>query len=670
MERELKDIKPDFTYVGDHETVLATGLYVFALINHTDLSVEDWDQIKYILRASVTLPENYIDDQSQDYDHAELLQDAAYSLGWISPREHIMVALRKDIRAREAYQDSSDEARSRLNLLNNAPILVPSVVNEQLRIANIEKAANFIFNNDGKIMVFIESAVKEPDPSVERIFEPDFLDDSDPVRHETINSKRSIEHDDLSFNDDTDTTIRLMDAVDDQKESESLPKNDTQKGLDLELWLSKQLNERFEAAVQIPGKTEDNVRSLSNSESSQRNNIKFYRGRDQGCQQQYDQRITSQKDDLAKQSRLLVERQNVAKIRRLEKENSIKLSIIQDLLQERINLKANRENVQVTLNSLFDRQLKLENEQASMLQYMQTENNKTLKAGQSKYSPGTRTSHATSTPRNQYTKPRTPDLPLKFRSDFTKTQMVPNTPNLKLEQQFNNSQSRSPIILKPKQFGLSEWKPELMDINMHLSKVNQAVWEARELGATESQLIRFLMRTIPETYSYLEHFIPADCQSTYEKFSSELVKTLSDRVQTQMKNFIEAQREPGEEVLRYFFRLLILYKSSNRLDGDQWMSDRCHTIAIYSKIFESLPWEVKPELTRRIEDELENNTLTIEKLKTKVTTVGKLAQRYIKKETNSLRNEINAMATSEDEEEDNEPATMTNAESGYDYEGF
>ena len=74
--------------------------------------------------------------------------------------------------------------------------------------------------------------------------------------------------------------------------------------------------------------------------------------------------------------------------------------------------------------------------------------------------------------------------------------------------------------------------------------------------------------------------------------------------------------------------------------------------------------------SRRIEDELENNTLTIEKLKTKVTTVGKLAQRYIKKETNFVRNEINAMATSKDEEEDDGPATMTNAESDCDYESF
>ena len=51
--------------VSDHEKVMATGLFDFALINFTELSPEDWNEIRHCLRA--VLPKGkYDNDHCQD----------------------------------------------------------------------------------------------------------------------------------------------------------------------------------------------------------------------------------------------------------------------------------------------------------------------------------------------------------------------------------------------------------------------------------------------------------------------------------------------------------------------------------------------------------------------------------------------------------------------------
>ena len=181
-----------------------------------------------------------------------------------------------------------------------------------------------------------------------------------------------------------------------------------------------------------------------------------------------------------------------------------------------------------------------------------------------------------------------------------------------------------PRLFEPKHFGLLKWKPEQSDISTHLDVVAQCIQEARALGATESNLIRLLMRTLPDEYFFLSQFISKEKQAKYEDFALEVAKTLSNKPQEQISSFFACTRKKGEYLLSYFYRLLTLYKSSNCLKGDDWMKDCTHVMNILHKINESLYADIKHELGRRLEKDLENGSLTIDSLKVHVAEIAKM----------------------------------------------
>ena len=128
-------------------------------------------------------------------------------------------------------------------------------------------------------------------------------------------------------------------------------------------------------------------------------------------------------------------------------------------------------------------------------------------------------------------------------------------------------------IFQPKDFGLTLWKPSEMDITTHLDIVAKCVEEARSLGATEANLVRLLMRTMPENYKFLSEFIGPEKRTNYEIFAAEVTRVLSERAPVQMATFLQAQRKAGEHLLSYFYRISTLYKSSNGLFGNKWQED-------------------------------------------------------------------------------------------------
>ena len=179
-------------------------------------------------------------------------------------------------------------------------------------------------------------------------------------------------------------------------------------------------------------------------------------------------------------------------------------------------------------------------------------------------------------------------------------------------------------IFQPKDFGLTQWKPTEMDITTHLDIVAKCVEEARSLGATEANLVRLLMRTMPENYKFLSEFIGPEKRTNYETFAAEVTRVLSERAPVQMASFLQANRKAGEHLLSYFYRIATLYKSSNGLTGNKWQEDSTHVIALLAKIYDCLYEDARAELTRRLEPHIEQNTLTIDKLKGHLVEVSKL----------------------------------------------
>ena len=177
----------------------------------------------------------------------------------------------------------------------------------------------------------------------------------------------------------------------------------------------------------------------------------------------------------------------------------------------------------------------------------------------------------------------------------------------------NNHPSGKDLVITPKQFGITVYNPENMDLLTHVEKVNQAAQEAEEFGASEKQKNRLLMKTLPPEMAYVEYFIPPEKQNSYREFSNEVVNILGDKVRIRMEQFLLIRREPEENLLKYLVRMLKLYKTQSM--GNDWEENPHLTPPVYSKVYAALTPEEKVELNIRLDGELELGKLTISKLK-------------------------------------------------------
>ena len=97
--------------------------------------------------------------------------------------------------------------------------------------------------------------------------------------------------------------------------------------------------------------------------------------------------------------------------------------------------------------------------------------------------------------------------------------------------------------------------------------------------------------------------------------------------------FMQCHRQRGEDILRFFFRLCDLFKSSKGLMGDEWQDDPTHSSHIYTKLYDSLYEGEKNELEWKLDKYLERGTLTVARLMKEVIKLNKLSRNKVRGET-------------------------------------
>ena len=186
-------------------------------------------------------------------------------------------------------------------------------------------------------------------------------------------------------------------------------------------------------------------------------------------------------------------------------------------------------------------------------------------------------------------------------------------------------QTRRPIICKPANFGLNTWNPLTTDIYVHLDKALKAGREALNVGATETSVRRMILNSLGSNCDHVENFIENAESMTLEKFAESIGSILGKKSSVQMQSFLTAQRRSGEDLLAYFTRLHMLYRSSNKLtENKDWEQDATHSMSFYSKIFDACYQAQKTELIRKTEELLEKGNLTLPRLKSVLVEVNKI----------------------------------------------
>ena len=238
-------------------------------------------------------------------------------------------------------------------------------------------------------------------------------------------------------------------------------------------------------------------------------------------------------------------------------------------------------------------------------------------------------------------KPAPPTIQLN-KKDKSKSLMKPTGPSFQEENVVNqlegdqfhltNTPLRTPVrtpsrpvICKPANFGLNTWNPLTTDIYVHLDKALKAGREALNVGATHTSVTRMILNSLGSNCDHVENFIEGADQMSLEKFSEAIGKILGKKSSVQMQSFLTAQRRSGEDLLAYFFRLQMLYRSSNKLtENSGWEEDPTHAMSFYSKIYDACYQAQKTELIRKTEELLEKGNLTLPKLKGILIDVNKI----------------------------------------------
>ena len=158
-----------------------------------------------------------------------------------------------------------------------------------------------------------------------------------------------------------------------------------------------------------------------------------------------------------------------------------------------------------------------------------------------------------------------------------------------------------------------------------MDKALKAGREALNVGATHTSVTRMILNSLGSNCDHVENFIEGADQMSLEKFSEAIGKILGKKSSVQMQSFLTAQRRSGEDLLAYFTRLQMLYRSSNKLtENSGWEEDPTHAMSFYSKIYDACYQAQKTELIRKTEELLEKGNLTLPKLKGVLIDVNKI----------------------------------------------
>ena len=172
-----------------------------------------------------------------------------------------------------------------------------------------------------------------------------------------------------------------------------------------------------------------------------------------------------------------------------------------------------------------------------------------------------------------------------------------------------------------KMLNIQKYSPERSDIITHVERVAKILEEADV--RPESQKIRLLVASFESEYDHYDRAIGNRKRRNFRKYCKQFVKITSDKVRTSSDRFMQCDRRRGEDILRFFFRLCDLFKSSKGLMGDDWQEDPVHTSHIYTKLYGSLYESEKTELERKLDRSLEQGTLTVTRLKREIVEINK-----------------------------------------------
>ena len=184
-----------------------------------------------------------------------------------------------------------------------------------------------------------------------------------------------------------------------------------------------------------------------------------------------------------------------------------------------------------------------------------------------------------------------------------------------------------------KMLNIQKYNPERTDLITHFEQVTRILEEVDV--RPESQKIRLLVASFPPEMDHYERAISKHKRKNYNTFSKELIRIMNDKVRTGSEKFLNAYRRRGEDILRFFFRLCDLYKSSKGIMGNEWQDEPVHTSHIYTKLHGSLYEDEKSELERKLDRYVERGTLTVARLKKELIEINKMASDKINAETSS-----------------------------------
>ena len=217
-----------------------------------------------------------------------------------------------------------------------------------------------------------------------------------------------------------------------------------------------------------------------------------------------------------------------------------------------------------------------------------------------------------------------------------------------------------------KMLNIQKYDPERMDIITHVERVTRILEEVEV--TPESQKIRLLVASFPTSMDYYEQAVSNESRKNYRKFSQELVKIMGSKVRVASQRFMQCHRKRGEDILRFFFRLCDLYKSSKGLMGDEWHLNPTHVSHIYSLLYHGLYNEEQLRLDEKLDKQLERGILTVARLKKELIEINKMASNKVRGEipTSKAIMTVEAIKNKEQEDDYEETHALSSGESAED----
>ena len=93
-------------------------------------------------------------------DYLDLLSEVSEAKGWLSPERSILVALEAPSN-RQGQVELELKSLSQINLFSSQPMSMPSLIDENLRHAAIDRARDYLRSASQPVLVFIEDT-KDP----------------------------------------------------------------------------------------------------------------------------------------------------------------------------------------------------------------------------------------------------------------------------------------------------------------------------------------------------------------------------------------------------------------------------------------------------------------------------------------------------------------------------